>query len=315
MGVIINFHQAHDLDWFENIICFLKKKYSPVHLSELINLYKNDNILKNTCHLTIDDGDRSFYNIMYPVLKKHKIPATIFVSSDAAINQTNFWFQEIDGYEKQKLLKILSDVNVLKGINLSEYSLFNIFKCLKIDLIWEIIYRYQKQYNPDKKPCQNMTVNELKEVEKSGLVTVGAHTLRHPILANEETAISKNEIISSLNNLADILGHEINCFAYPNGLPFFDFGQREKDILKEYGCKCSFSTVFGNFDSGSDLLNISRYGLSSGDSKSYIKSKFLFNSYWNKIVELKPGNESVDRRMLLKLLKVTKEESNLLFMG
>lgn len=299
MGVVINFHEVQDPLWFESTLCFLLKKYSPIHLPEMINLYNSGDVLEKTCNITIDDGDRSFYNVIYPVLKKHKIPATIFVSSDAAINQTNFWFQEIAGYEKQKLLVILSDVNEFSGIDLKKYSLFDIFKCLTIDMIWEIIYRYQRIHKPEKKSCQNMTVNELKEVENSGLVTIGAHTLRHPILANEEMSISKNEIISSLNNLADILGHEINYFAYPNGLPVLDFNQREIDILKDYGCTCSFSTVSGDFNIGSDLLSIPRYGLSCRDSTEYIKIKLFCGPNWNKIIKLKPGNESKDRKALL----------------
>jgi len=304
MAIVINFHELNDPVWFENIICFLKKKYNPVHLPELISLYNKGNELTNICHITVDDGDRSFYKGIYPVLKKHKIPVTIFVSSDAAINQVNFWFQEIMGYERQRLLKIFSEVTGINVNDIKEFPLVNIFQCLTIDPIWEIINRYQKQYKPDKKPCQNMCVNELKEVENSGLVTIGAHTLRHPILANEELHISKNEIASSITNLADILGHEIKYFAYPNGIPDLDFGQREMDLLNDCGCTCSFSTESGNFNLRSSLLSMPRYGLSCGDSRSYMKTKLFFGSYWNKIMKLKPGNESVDRKALLKLIRI-----------
>lgn len=302
MAIVINFHELNDPVWFENTICFLKKKYNLVHLPELISLYNNGNELKNICTITVDDGDRSFFKVIYPVLKKHKIPVTIFVSSDAAINQVNFWFQEIIGYESQKLLRIFSEVTDINVNDIKEFPLIDIFKCLTIDLMWEIINKYQKQYKPDKKPCQNICVNELKEVENSGLVTIGAHTLRHPILANEEMPISKNEIVSSITNLADILGHEIKYFAYPNGLPVLDFGQREMGILNDYGCTCSFSTESGNFNLRSGLLSMPRYALSCGESRSYIKTKFFFGSYWNKIMELKPGNESVNRKALLKLI-------------
>jgi peptidoglycan/xylan/chitin deacetylase (PgdA/CDA1 family) len=306
--MFVYLHEVQDHVWFEKTICFLKKKYGFIDLPELINLYKSGIVLKNTCHITIDDGDRSFYDVIYPVLKKHKIPATIFVSSDVAINHINFWFQEIIGYEKQKLLKIVAEVINYDLVDIKIFSVYHIFKCLSIDQIWEIINCYQKKYKPEKKPFQNMTVNELKEVDNSGLVNIGAHTLRHPILANEEMSVSKYEITSSITNLADILGHEINYFAYPNGLPILDYGQREIDILKDIGCTCSFTTVSDNFNSRSDLLNIPRFGVSSGDNGSYIRTKFLFNMYWNKIMELKPSNEAVNRRNLLKLINVTKEE-------
>lgn len=302
MSIIINFHEVHDAVWFDNIICFLIKKYNSVNLNDLINLYNSGGDLHNICHITVDDGDKSFYNVIYPVLKKHKIPATIFVSSDVAINRVNFWFQEIVGYERQNLLKIVSEVMDFNLNNKNHIHLDDILKCFTITQILEIINRYQKKFHPAKKPFQNMSVSELKEVENSGLVTIGAHTLRHPILANEEMQVSKDEIISSIANLADILGHEVTYFAYPNGLPGLDFGQREMGILNEIGCLCAFSTESGNFNQSSELLSIPRYGLSCGESRNYIKTRLFCGSHWNKIMELKPGNESVNRKALIKLI-------------
>ncbi|MCE5345218.1 MAG: polysaccharide deacetylase family protein [Bacteroidales bacterium] len=303
MGIILNLHEVHDPFWLENILCFLKKNYNPVRQTELTSLCKNGNEKKPICHITVDDGDKSFYKAIFPVLKKHMIPATIFVSPDLVINQRDFWFQEINGYEKQKLLRILSDVIDIDENNLNKFPLVDIFKCLTINLIWEVIDRYKMKYQPRKKPCHSMDVNELKEIDNSGLVTVGAHTLRHPILANEELTVSKNEIISSFTGLADILGHKIECFAYPNGMPVLDFGQREMDILKDYGCSYSFSTESGNFNSRSNLLSIPRYGLNCGESRLYFKNKLFFGAQWNKIMKLKPGNESRNRKAILRIIK------------
>jgi peptidoglycan/xylan/chitin deacetylase (PgdA/CDA1 family) len=303
MGVIINFHEVNDPVWFENTVNYLKRKYDPVQLPELISLFNNGSSLDRVCHIMVDDGDRSFYNVIYPILKKNKLPATIFVSPYAAANRVNFWFQEIVGYDKEKLLKIISEVADINVKSLVKYSLIYIFKCLTIDIILEIINRYQKVYMPDKKPCQNMSVNELMEIENSGLVTIGAHTLRHPILANEELTISKKEIESSITDLADILGHAIHYFAYPNGIPGLDFGQREMDILTNSGCTHSFSNESGNLNYSSSLLSIPRFSLTCMESLSYMKIKLSFGSKWNTIMTLKPGSEINNRKALKKLIE------------
>lgn len=303
MGFLINFHEVRDSVWLESILCYLKAEYNLVNLPELIRLYKNEEELKNICHISVDDGDKSFYKVIYPVLKKHKIPVSIYVSPDVTINEVNYWFQEIIGYEKEKLLKILSEVIDIEVNYLKEFLLVNIFKCLTIDQIWEIINTYQKKYKPGKTHFQNMSVNELREVENSGLVTIGAHTLRHPILTNEEMTLSKYEITSSIINLADILGHEIEYFSYPNGIPLLDFGQRERDIVKDCGCICSMSTESGRFNLRSDLLNIPRYGIMDGNGIGYVKTKLFFGSHWNIIMKFKPGNESLNRIAIMKLLK------------
>lgn len=303
MGFLLNFHEVRDSAWLEYILCYLKTKYNLVHLPELIRLYKNEDELKNICHISVDDGDISFYKVIYAVLKKHKIPVSIYVSPEVTINKVNYWFQEISGYDKQMLLKILSEVININVNDIKEFCMVDIFKCFTIDQIWEIINTYQKKYNPGKTHFQNMSVDQLREVENSGLVTIGAHSLRHPILANEEITLSKNEITSSINNLADILGHEIIYFSYPNGIPHLDFGQREMDIVKDCGCICSVSTESGSFNLRSDLLNIPRYGIMEGNGIDYVKTKLFFGSHWNKIMKLKTGNESVSRKKLFKLIR------------
>jgi peptidoglycan/xylan/chitin deacetylase (PgdA/CDA1 family) len=302
MSIVLNFHDVRDPEWFENIVRDLKKDYDTVSLRELTDLQDKGKDQKSIAHITVDDGDKTFYNIIYPVLKKNSIPATIFVSPDIVVNQVNFWFQEIIGYDESKLLDICSEVMNVNINDLKKFPLIHIFKCLKVDLIWDIINMYQKKYQTEKKQCQNMGIDELKEVEESGFITIGAHTMRHPILANEDPERSQIEITSSFKGLSGILGREINCFAYPNGEPGFDFTQREIDFLKAVGCQHAFSTESGNFDSNSNLYSIPRYGVSSGDGYSYIKLKLIAKSNWNKIMRLKPANEFSNRKTLSKLM-------------
>jgi len=76
------------------MILLLKSKYSLVDLNffENLNNYKKK---KGFCHITFDDGDKTFYTVAYPILKKHNVPATLFVSPKIVVKQENFWFQEI----------------------------------------------------------------------------------------------------------------------------------------------------------------------------------------------------------------------------
>jgi hypothetical protein len=83
-----------------------------------------------------------------------------------------------------------------------------------------------------------MTVDELQDVEKSGKVIIGSHTVTHPILpkcTDEEVYL---EITHSKKQLEDILQHEINGFAYPNG----DFTEREINMVERAGYQLAFST-------------------------------------------------------------------------
>ena len=80
-------------------------------------------------------------------------------------------------------------------------SIIDICKNLPLKIIKEIITIYQKETNTRPKSFLNMNVQDLLEVEKSGLVTIGAHTLNHPILKNECDENCDYEITGSIKEL------------------------------------------------------------------------------------------------------------------
>jgi len=294
MNKIINFHDVRDIAWFDRIITILKNKYTMVDVNQLEGYYYDGKILKNACHITIDDGDKTFYNVIYPVLKKHSVPATIFVSPTICKTDKNFWFQEIRGYNQDKVRSIISEHFNLSIETLRLYSMEMILKNFKIDDIWFVIETYKKQFKVVSKEAQNMNLYQILEIEKYGLVTIGAHTLIHPILANESDDRSKSEISNSIVDLGSILGHDIKTFAYPNGIPKLDFGQREIDNLKNNNCKIAFSTEPKNFTLNDNPLSIPRFGLSRGN-EFFVRAKLALGAYWPKIKELKSKGEKTGR--------------------
>lgn len=279
MNKIINFHDIANGNWFEDTIVILKSKYNMVGIREIEDFYYNNKPLSNSCHITFDDGDKSFYEVAYPILKKYQIPATIFVSPLMCLERKNFWFQEIRNYNDLELKKIISEEFQLDPEFLSLYTLKSILKTLKVDQIWHVIRIYQNKFNIKPKECMNMNSNQLKEIDQHGLIAIGAHTLRHPILANEDDEKSDFEISESIRGLESILGHEIKYFSYPNGFPEIDFDQREINILKKNGIKLAFSTGTKNFSLNNNPLSIYRFGFSHGN-KYFVRLKLFLGEYW-----------------------------------
>lgn len=302
MTVIINIHEVNDPVWFEKFILSLKKEFRFAAFYDLISDQTNRTGNDNLCHITVDDGDKTYYNVIFPVLKKYNIHSTVFLSPDILLNHGNFWFQEIVDYNVENMLRIIADVKDTKIGDLKDFPVGHILKCLSVDTVWEIIGRYRQKHNAEKKAGQNMNIGELKEIYRTGLVTCGAHTMRHPILANERESISRQEITDSILGLSDILEEKIDCFAYPNGEPDLDYGEREMSILRETDCKYAFSTKPGKFGSDSCLYSIPRFGSSTGDSKEYLRIKILSGSLWGRIMRMKPGNEFANRKSLKDIL-------------
>jgi peptidoglycan/xylan/chitin deacetylase (PgdA/CDA1 family) len=100
MSSVLVFHEITDGSWFDTLIARLKQRYRFVPLRALTECYAGGAALDHACHITVDDGDRSFYDVALPVLKKHAVPATLFVSPLMCRERKNFSFQEIRGYRQ-----------------------------------------------------------------------------------------------------------------------------------------------------------------------------------------------------------------------
>ena len=259
-SLVLIFHKEEDGPLFEKIILALKARYSLVSAAELEALLMKKQMPENVCHISFDDGYKSFYTVVFPILKKHKIPVSLFVSPEIIISEKNYWFQEIKGYDERLLKDILaSHLNILHT-SISRFPIKEIFKCLPASTIKNIINQYQQQTGCGNKTCENISIQQLKEIESSGLVTIGAHTINHPVLANETEVDCQFEISESVSKLESILGHPVKYFAYPNGRPGFDFDEREIRYLKENNIALAFSTGLDHLSANTNPLSIPRMG-------------------------------------------------------
>lgn len=68
---------------FENHLRFLtENKFQVLTLIEALNYLESDEPLRKTVVLSIDDGYKSFYENALPLLKKYKMPATLFINTE-----------------------------------------------------------------------------------------------------------------------------------------------------------------------------------------------------------------------------------------
>ena len=133
MNKIINFHDVKNRTWFENTLNILKSRFKLVSINDIEDYFYNGKILIDCCHLTIDDGDKTFYNVIYPVLKKMNVPATLFVSPKICSAPSNFWFQQIETFDQDKIKKIISDDYKIDIQILQPYPITVILKNMNIN--------------------------------------------------------------------------------------------------------------------------------------------------------------------------------------
>jgi len=304
MNKILNFHLVNNMEWFDQTIALIISKYEMVSIDTLDQYYQGKIRLKNACHITVDDGDKTFYDIIYPVLKKYNVPASLYVSPKIFKEHINFWFQEVEGYDPVIIKQIVAEMTGAPTDKLAPYPVWDIMKVMKIEKIHEILAAYRERTNTPLKPCQNMSIAELKEVDQHGLVTIGAHTMNHPILQNETDESSAYEISNSVTELAELLGHKITCFSYPNGIPNYDFTERERNCLKQNGITLGFTTEARDFSAKDNIHSIPRIGVSNNESELFLKIKLFVGPLWLILKKLKPSGEYVNRLEIKKIVNL-----------
>jgi peptidoglycan/xylan/chitin deacetylase (PgdA/CDA1 family) len=296
-NIIINLHAVDKPQWFENLIVYLKSNYKIVPISyfdDPKNYQKNNSL----CSLTFDDGERSIYDAVFPILKKHNVPAAIFISPRNVQQHFNFWFQEVSGYDNSTMVDILVrelDLNIQEKSTLNYIS---VLKTLPLKRINEFISIYQRETNTTVKPFRNINMDEVETLRQSGLITFGAHTLYHPILKNEDDERVDYEISKSITELSELLGEEVKYFAYPNGKPNLDFGEREIKVLKKNNIKIAFSTDPKFVNRHSNNMMFPRIGITKG-SLLFIKVRLFLGPMYTTIKSVLLRQTEQSQRIML----------------
>lgn len=90
-----------------------------------------------------------------------------------------------------------------------------------------------------------LSPKELKELSAADM-SIGAHTLSHPMLSKTSQECAWEEIASSRSELEHFLGTEVWALAYPFG-DSSSVSKRELELAERAGFKCAFLNIGGGF--------------------------------------------------------------------
>lgn len=210
---------------FSGIIKWLaSRKFTIVSLSEFELLLKKGDLPSKLALLTFDDGWRDNLKLI-PIIQKFNVPVAIFITTEAIL-QGNYWWEYafIDERGKNEGLK-----------NVKE------FKKLPFEVFTKKVNLIKRKHSI---PRSALTLDELKQLSKNPLVTIGSHTVTHPILVKCDCLRQEVELEESKSTLETWLQRDIEFFAYPNG----DFNSTTIDIARKTGYKLCFTTIQSKMD-------------------------------------------------------------------
>lgn len=110
----------------------------------------------------------------------------------------------------------------------------------------------------------------IRALDRSGLITIAAHTRHHVGLADLKTEKQKDEIFGSKQILERIVSHPVTAFAYPYG----NFNTKVKQLVHEAGYRSAFSTILGSMHTTSSLFEARRIRVLDDEHLEPILRKF-----------------------------------------
>jgi peptidoglycan/xylan/chitin deacetylase (PgdA/CDA1 family) len=217
----IYFHDP-DIKVFKKLIQWLmENKYVFITSDQLSEILRKKMPCPNgACWITFDDGWKNNIDHVLPIISRYNIPITIFIPTQPII-EGMFWWTKVSRH-------LSSDKKYIEKIK-------RISNDERVKLINSIDEKVS--YSPDDRVA--MTINEIRYISEMPQVTIGSHTVNHPILPYCSEDQVEYEIRESQLRLNEWTGKKIKFFSYPNG----DFGNLERKILKKYGYELAATTV------------------------------------------------------------------------
>ncbi|CAH1659995.1 Chitooligosaccharide deacetylase [Hyphomicrobiales bacterium] len=209
--------------------------------------------------VTFDDGYRDNAEFALPVLQRHGAPWTLFVTPGFADRSANLWWLELEEAIR-RLDRLEIDVSGAEPLSLSLPARSAAEKASAFDqLYWQLRGGTEERLRAVVADLAQRTgVDGLEMVDHlcldwDGLralsgeegVSIGAHTMTHPMLAKHSLEMVRAEMQQSRATIERELGTSVRHFAYPVGDPG-SAGPREFEAAAETGFEMAVTTRPGH---------------------------------------------------------------------
>ncbi|MDR7519623.1 MAG: polysaccharide deacetylase family protein [Armatimonadota bacterium] len=260
-----------DVEALDVQMAYLVRHYVPVTGSQVAAaLHGQAPLPWHAVLVTFDDGYRDFLEAAWPVLKRHGVPAVLFVPTAFPGTQTAFWWDELHelvsgtaadevvafGLGRLPLRTPLDRSRAVRALN-------RFLKALPPDELSERLQALRRSLGPvDTSDWWVLSWDELRRLAADGLA-VGSHTRTHAALPSLALERLEGEIRGADEDLRRELGGGALLFAFPYGMA----DPRAVPVLRELGYAAAFGLRLGrNVLGRGDPFAMFRHSVDWGDS-------------------------------------------------
>ena len=286
---IENFSAKHlPVKEFDLQMGFLKQNTTILTLRTLLEHLKREvPLAPNSVAITFDDSYKNIHDVVLPILKRYRIPATFFISTGFVGTKKMFW---VDQVEHMINMSCRESIELSLNSGLKRFSLRTPSE--KISTIIEI-KAAAKQMSPHERnrtlislqDCTgvkdngdavanytNLTWDDVCELDEPPFYEVGGHTVNHEIMSYLSEKQLRCEVRECKKTIEIHLGHTIDLFSYPEG-QLDHFNESVILELKQAGITICPSAVPGINRQGTDSFYLRR------NMVGFMGNEFPFNDF------------------------------------
>jgi peptidoglycan/xylan/chitin deacetylase (PgdA/CDA1 family) len=251
---------------FQEQMEWLKAWFNVLPLSEAVERLRAGSLPARAAAITFDDGYADNLTVALPILRHAGLSATFFIAA-GYLDGGRMWNDTVIDVIRNAEGPDLD----LSKLNLGRYAINTIEDRRRSlgQLLGKLKYLEPTQRNDlaaalagtanIHPPCDLMlTPAQVRSLAEAGM-TIGAHTLSHPILSSVPEHEARAEMTGSKERLEAITGRRISLFAYPNGKPGIDYTGTHVRLAREVGFDAACSTGWGAAKNGCDIFQIPRF--------------------------------------------------------
>jgi len=251
---------------FEARMRWVKEWFNVLPLDEAVERLRGGRLPERPIAITFDDGYADNARIAAPILRRLGIPATFFIAT-GFLDGGRMWNDTVIEAVRAAQGPVLD----LAPLGLGEHSIVDArdrravidrliagLKHLPFMERGEKANRIAEIAGASPPTSLMMNAEEVRRLHAYGM-TIGAHTVNHPILSRIGDREARAEIELGRRRLEDITGAPVRLFAYPNGKPAEDYGLRHVELVRSLGFDGAVTTAWGAARHGADPFQLPRF--------------------------------------------------------
>jgi peptidoglycan/xylan/chitin deacetylase (PgdA/CDA1 family) len=219
----------------ERQLRWVKRRFNIVPLRSIVAAASNGGAVDGWLALTFDDGLRNNVEVAYPLLHRLAIPATFFICPGLIDRASWLWTHEV----RRRLARLDAgarrELAAEWGASPELEPFGDWMKRLDLAARRRVEARL-REATPGFAPTPGEQADfdlagwdELKRLDPA-IVSIGSHSLTHPILPNTPAAEIETEVRDSRRQLEGRLQRPVEFFAYPNG----DYDTRTEACVRRH---------------------------------------------------------------------------------